>query len=68
MNRFDTVKLSNGSIAMLLGIEKIRGKETGAALVSTFNDNERFVCNVEDLTLIKRNVMFNNADRNDEMY
>ena len=52
MNRFDTVELLDGSQAIIIGVESLRGKDTGNILVSTGED-QKIVVRTEEVRLVK---------------
>jgi len=54
MNRFDTVKLTDGTIATIIGIERLLGEATGHALVSIIDTEGPIIVSLNDTTLIKK--------------
>tara|TARA_A100001011_G_scaffold400362_1_gene514374 strand:- start:7175 stop:7384 length:210 start_codon:yes stop_codon:yes gene_type:complete len=54
MNRFDTVELKDGTLATVIGIEKLLGETTGHVLVSVTGLESPVVVDIDDLTLVKK--------------
>ena len=54
MNRFDTVELKDGTLATVIGIEKLLGETTGHVLVSVAEIENCIVVDIDDLMLVKK--------------
>lgn len=54
MNRFDTVELKDGTLATVMGVEKLLGRTTGHVLVSVAELENLIVVDIDDLTLVKK--------------